>query len=249
MDFSITNMTVEYRTPPVFLDTPRPRFGWNLESDQNGLLQDSYRILIRSADQKLPLWDSGRVHSDEMAAIEYGGKPLSSQTIYDWTLQVWDTDGGFAQQETYFETAFLKAEIPGPLRPMPVTGYEDGLPQEAVFGDAKWIGCNQLSLYADYLSVFRMDASFSIQPGSTRAGFCFGGDDPRLMDRNKNLFDLEHAHGESYIACVLDISNLTCFSSDLNSNTPTDSVSKSSDTSTLSDSRSEEHTSKLQSRI
>ena len=208
MHFSITNMTVEYRTPPVFLDTPRPRFGWNLESDQNGLLQDSYRMLIQNADHTLPLWDSGRIHSDEMAAIEYDGEPLSSQTLYDWTLQVWDTDGGFTQQKTFFETAFIKADIRSPLRSTLVTEYEDGLPQETVFGDAKWIGCNQLSLYANYLSVFRMDASFSIQPGSTRAGFCFGGDDPRLMDRNKNLFDLEHAQGESYIACVLDVSDL-----------------------------------------
>ena len=116
MDFSITNMTVEYRTPPVFLDTPRPRFGWNLESDRNGLLQDSYRILIRSTECEVPLWDSGRIHSDEMAAIEYGGEPLSSQTIYDWTLQVWDTDGGFFQQHTRFETAFVKADICNPLR-------------------------------------------------------------------------------------------------------------------------------------
>ena len=229
MDFSITNMTVEYRTPPVFLDTPRPRFGWNLESDRNGLLQDSYRILIRSTECEVPLWDSGRIHSDEMAAIEYGGEPLSSQTIYDWTLQVWDTDGGFFQQHTRFETAFVKADIPGPLRGLLTTGQDDGLPQEAVFGDAKWIGCDQLSLYADYLSVFRMDASFSIQPGSVRAGFCLSGDDPRLMDRNKNLFDLEHAQGESYIACVLDVSNLICSASDLNSNTQTDSVPKSSD--------------------
>lgn len=213
MDFSITNMTVEYRTPPVFLDTPRPRFGWNLESDRNGLLQDSYRILIRSTACELPLWDSGRIHSDEMAAIEYGGEPLSSRTIYEWTLQVWDTDGGFSQQKTRFETAFVKADIPDPLHSLLTAGQDDGLPQEAVFGDAKWIGCNQLSLYADYLSVFRMDASFSIQTGSIRAGFCFGGDDPRLMDRNKNLFELEHAQGESYIACVLDVSNLS-FSSE-----------------------------------
>lgn len=196
MGFSITNMTVEYRTPPVFLDTPRPRFGWNLESAANGLLQDSYRILVRCTDCDLLLWDSGRIRSDEMAAIEYNGEPLSSQSVYDWTLQVWDTDGGFAQQKTCFETAFLKDDL------------SDGLPQESVFCDAKWIGCDQLSLYADYLSVFRMDAAFSIRPGSVRAGFCFGGDDPRLMDRNKNLFDFEHAQGESYISCVLDLSNL-----------------------------------------
>lgn len=44
--------------------------------------------------------------------------------------------------------------------------------------------------------------------GSTRAGFIFGANDSRLMDRYKNIYNIESPRDESYIKLDLDISKV-----------------------------------------
>lgn len=85
----------EYRTDPLGIDILSPRLSWLLQSDQRGQLQTAYQIYVASDPQLLQdnhpdMWDSGKVQSDETAAIVYAGKPLASDSVYFWKVRVWD---------------------------------------------------------------------------------------------------------------------------------------------------------------
>lgn len=73
-----------------------------------------------------------------------------------------------------------------------------------IFGAAEWIGGAERPLHAHTMSVFQLSYRLRLWEGSTSAGFLFGGNDVRLMDRNKNLQDVETNVNESYVALVLD---------------------------------------------
>jgi len=97
-EVTIHNLRCEYRFEPLAIDTPQPRLSWELVSDQRGVQQASYRILVAGnatdlAADKADLWDSGQVQSDETAQIAYAGKPLKTgQTVY-WKVRAWMKDG------------------------------------------------------------------------------------------------------------------------------------------------------------
>ncbi|HOL31018.1 MAG TPA: family 78 glycoside hydrolase catalytic domain [Anaerohalosphaeraceae bacterium] len=88
----------EYRTDPIGIDIISPRFSWQLQSDQRGQKQTAYQIYVASDLQLLQnnqpdMWDSGKVQSDETAAVAYAGKPLASDSVYFWKVRLWDKDG------------------------------------------------------------------------------------------------------------------------------------------------------------
>lgn len=185
MKFEIQHMTVEYLEKPLAVDTKIPRFGWWISAKENGLLQQAYRIQVR--DQGELVWDSKKVISDSQFHVEYKGKILKPLTKYEWELTVFDAEGDFYTQTSFFETGFLDN-------------------REASFSKGKWIGSPEvLSLYANYLSVFRIEMEFTIPEGTTEAGLYYGVDDPRLEKKDRNLLEMENAPGESYIKLVLDI--------------------------------------------
>ena len=75
----------------------------------------------------------------------------------------------------------------------------------AQWGDAKWIGTDVPTVYAPYLPQFRICWSIQLDQDShsTTAAVLFGGNDPRLMDRNMNILDVENGQDESYIKVQL----------------------------------------------
>jgi len=91
-------LTCEYATNPLGVDTPRPRFGWLLQSDKRSQLQSAYRVLIATSEKQLQAnvgdkWDSGKVDSDRSVNVEYRGKPLASGEKCYWKVRVWDKLG------------------------------------------------------------------------------------------------------------------------------------------------------------
>ena len=68
------------------------------------------------------------------------------------------------------------------------------------WGEARWIGpaADDLPIYADYLPVFKIDCDFKLKKGA-KASLVYGADDPRLMNRNLNIYNLENRCGESGI--------------------------------------------------
>ena len=76
----------------------------------------------------------------------------------------------------------------------------------AQFDDAKWIGSEETVLYANYFPQFKISWTVQLDKASrsNRMALLFGGNDPRLMDRNMNILGVENGVDESYIKLELD---------------------------------------------
>jgi len=84
------DLRCEHLATAYGLNTPIPRFGWGLEGDGQGQRQTAYRLTVTDVDSGAILWDSGKVASDATQLIPYGGEPLLSDAVLDWTVEVWD---------------------------------------------------------------------------------------------------------------------------------------------------------------
>ena len=176
---SIYDLTVEGQRSPLAVEGPQPRFSWKLSGARRGCRQCAYRLLVKQEDGIL--WDSGKVASDQTLNIPYGGATLVPEQRYTWTVTVWDELEDSVTAGAFFEMA----------------------PED--WHGAKWIGSDTLNLSAHTQSVFQFSYTVEICEDSQRAGFLFGGNDSRLMDRNKNIMGTESGRDESYIALVLDV--------------------------------------------
>ena len=92
-----TDLTCEYATNPINIDTPRPRFGWLLDSDHRNQSQSAYQILVANSREILlagrgDKWDSGKVESESSVNVPYGGSDLSSDENCWWQVRAWDQD-------------------------------------------------------------------------------------------------------------------------------------------------------------
>lgn len=90
---TISHLTVEGRPEPSGLDVTVPRFGWRIVSDENNVVQKSYRIIVASSRELLDsntgdVWDSGTVHSDSSQWVGYKGSPLLPNRDYYWKVTV-----------------------------------------------------------------------------------------------------------------------------------------------------------------
>lgn len=94
------NLVCEYSDSAV-IDIQNPRLSWinaNPEGIQ-GAAQTAYRIRVSLSPDSFrkPVWDSGKVISDDSAFITYEGQELRSRTTYWWQVKVWDEDGRASQ--------------------------------------------------------------------------------------------------------------------------------------------------------
>ena len=103
----VNDLKVEGLRSPLGIDTPAPRFSWQLESDQRDVQQTAYQITVFDAAGG-EVWNSGRVESPVPYGIKYEGTPLKSCAAYTWTVTVETTDGSATAAST-FETAFMDA--------------------------------------------------------------------------------------------------------------------------------------------
>jgi alpha-L-rhamnosidase len=84
-------MSCEYQFGDVVIDTPKPRLGWMISSEQQDEIQSAYEIQVRR-DGEL-VWDSEKVDSDQSVGVEYGGPSLVSGSAYQWRVRVWGRAG------------------------------------------------------------------------------------------------------------------------------------------------------------
>ena len=190
----IQNLQVEYRNTPLGIDVARPRFGWQMATTagERGYAQTAYQIEIKDPKGNL-VWDTKRTENSNSLGIRYAGSPLKAATRYGWTVTVWNQAGAKLAAGSWFET-----------------GLMDPAPDSGAWGGAKWIGGGDedLVLYAPYLAIFDVKYALTIAPGSTRASFVYGANDSRLMDQNKNIYQVASGKDESYIKLELDISGV-----------------------------------------
>ena len=93
-ELTTSELSCEYATNPLGVDTPRPRFGWLLQSEQRSQLQSAYRVLVATSEKQLQAnvgdkWDSGKVNSDQSVNVDYQGKALTSGETCYWKVRVW----------------------------------------------------------------------------------------------------------------------------------------------------------------
>nr|MDI1248298.1 family 78 glycoside hydrolase catalytic domain [Lacunisphaera sp.] len=188
----IEQLQVEYRENPIGLDTPQPRFSWRMRATNGarGEFQTAYQVRVTDP-RGTPVWDSGKVSDARSHEILYGGPPLQAMARYRVDVTLWDQNSQVTTTQAAFETGLMD-------------------PSLAAWEGATWIGggADELGLYAHYLPVFKIRYGVAIAPGSHRASFVFGANDPRLRDRYKNIFQLESGHNQSHVRLELDLSGL-----------------------------------------
>lgn len=110
---NVVNLRCEYKVNPVGIDIEKPRFSWNLESEQRGISQSAFQIFVSFQTENLDeknaeIWVSPKVSSDKSIQIEYEGKPLESNKKYWWKVKIWDQDGQTHESEqAYFTTGLM----------------------------------------------------------------------------------------------------------------------------------------------
>ena len=89
---TVTNLRTERMESPMSLDTPTPRFGWQIASDQQGVMQTAYHIIVASTQEKAErcegdLWDAS-VKSGQSQWVRYEGRQLRANTRGYWRVSI-----------------------------------------------------------------------------------------------------------------------------------------------------------------
>ena len=112
----VQNLLTENRIDPVSLDMARPRFSWQLASDQRNVRQTAYELRVSTnipdlSKEKKAVWHSEKVISDSSVYVTYKGPDLQSGTRYYWQVRVWDNYGKVSAWSpvAFWQTAFLSA--------------------------------------------------------------------------------------------------------------------------------------------
>ena len=97
---AIKNLKCEYKTNPLGIDNPSPRFSWKMVDNNHtrGQKQTAYQLLVSSSlefldKNKGDVWDSGKVISDKSVNNTFIGIALKSSTKYYWKVRIWDVLG------------------------------------------------------------------------------------------------------------------------------------------------------------
>ena len=112
----------------ALIETQHPRFSWKMQSDLDGNSQSAYEIVVGLDLKEVeidPVWDSGKVESKQSQLIAFAGQPLKAGTKYFWKVKVWDEKGN--------ESGWSEVE-----------SFQFGLPDEADWSGAQWIGYEDL---------------------------------------------------------------------------------------------------------
>jgi len=90
----VMDLRCEYLSNPVGIDVAQPRFGWKLDpvGVSRGLKQSAWQVVVETASGA-PLWDSGKVGSEDSVNRSYAGKALQSSQDCRWKVRVWGRDG------------------------------------------------------------------------------------------------------------------------------------------------------------
>jgi len=84
----------------IVVDDYHPEFGWIMNDEDKNEYQTAYQILVASQEEslknnKVDMWDSGKIKSDESTNISYpdNGLKLQNGKMYFWKVRIWDKDG------------------------------------------------------------------------------------------------------------------------------------------------------------
>ena len=101
-----TRLRTSFLENPIGISPKPPKLSWWAEG---GKKQTAYRITAYSNSECV--WDSGKVLSDRMTEIEFGGKTESRQRI-TYKVTLWDENDVMGDEsEAYFETGLAPSDF------------------------------------------------------------------------------------------------------------------------------------------
>ncbi|WP_462409526.1 alpha-L-rhamnosidase [Neobacillus sp. Marseille-QA0830] len=89
----VNKLKIENQDGLMGTDILKPRFSWNIESENPGIVQIAYQINVIEKETSALIWDSQKVQSQESVNIPYAGPSLKSKSIYSWQVRVWCSNG------------------------------------------------------------------------------------------------------------------------------------------------------------
>ena len=115
----VNHLRVQSLPNPQGVDETAPLFSWQLQSDERGVVQTAYRLLLTSdAEGTAVVWDSGKKESSASVGVKHSGMSLRASTRYYWHVTVWDNKGNEAtsSEVAYFDTGLMSSSK-NPLSP------------------------------------------------------------------------------------------------------------------------------------
>lgn len=96
--FSVYDLLTEQVKNPIGIETSVPHFSWKIYAQERNFKQGAYRICVANSSTDLKndnanIWDSGKVFSESSILNPFGGKKLTSSTVYYWKVKVWNDKG------------------------------------------------------------------------------------------------------------------------------------------------------------
>ncbi len=113
-DVGVKNLQCEYLENPIGIDTKHPRFTWQLQTDEPGILQQSFQIIVGTdysavVDGKGDAWNPADIQSETIPA-KYAGEELMPFTKYFWKVKVQLQNGSWTaySKVASFETGMME---------------------------------------------------------------------------------------------------------------------------------------------
>ncbi|MFW6309279.1 MAG: family 78 glycoside hydrolase catalytic domain [bacterium] len=91
MNLKPQDIKCEYRKNPVGIDELNPRISWKIKTEGRNFKQKAYRLQVAENKKFVnPIWDTGKVKSEQSIHLEYQGPTLQSKTRYYYRVKIWD---------------------------------------------------------------------------------------------------------------------------------------------------------------
>jgi alpha-L-rhamnosidase len=106
----LKNLRCENRINPIGIDIQKPRFSWQLVSNQRGVEQTTYEIRVGFKSGKNDVWNSGNVTSGQSVFVPYSGNALQSGETYYWQVKISDNKGETSDwsEKAYWQMGLLQ---------------------------------------------------------------------------------------------------------------------------------------------
>lgn len=115
--FTPVQLSCEYQTDPVGIQSETPRFSWQVKSLERSFVSAGYEIWLAESRTSLEkgqnlLWKSVKSASEESLHIPYQGKALKSGAQYFWKVRIKNKSGQVSpwSKVAVFSTALFKPD-------------------------------------------------------------------------------------------------------------------------------------------
>ena len=74
--FTVFNLTCEHEENPIGIENVRPRFSWQINSQERHFEQSAWQLLVADSEEEVTsgngrIWDSGKVNSASSVLVSF----------------------------------------------------------------------------------------------------------------------------------------------------------------------------------